>query len=72
MEFIKKHFTLVELKSVTQTFVANIGTDAFIGIAFNQVVGGDWSSAALVSLGSALFRSLVKAIWMVIFFKPAV
>ena len=71
MEFIKKHFTLVELKSVVQTFIASRMVDGGAAVAFNTVLGGDWSTAALVALSTCLVRSLLKATWTVLFVKPS-
>ena len=69
MEFIKKHFTLAELKSIVQTFIASLMVDGSVAVAFNTVVGGDWSKVALIALATCVARSLLKAVWTVVVTK---
>lgn len=67
LESIKKHFNKTELLSVLQTFVSVVAIDAIA--EWHNVLAGDWSKTALLSLGAALVRSLLKAAWMV-FSRP--
>jgi len=63
MNFLKQFFTLQEAKSIFQTWVAGLPFDIALAAQFTNVTNGDWTTGAFYALGSALFRSVLKATW---------
>lgn len=63
MNFFKQFFTLQEAKSIFQTWISGLPFDVVLAAQFTNITNGDWTTGAFYALGSALFRSLIKAIW---------
>lgn len=66
MNFLKQFFTKDEFKSIFQTWVAGLPFDVALAAQFTNVTNGDWTTGAFYALGSALFRSFLKAVWEVV------
>lgn len=66
MNFFKQFFTLEEAKSIFQTWVAGLPFDVLLAAQFTNITNGDWNTGAFYALGSALFRSILKAVWEVV------